>query len=254
MGNPSNPDQKNEGIKGCLFPALMGGLLIFLLVLIGGRMNEHSNRKIASNPEPPLPEFEIPQGVPLAYKIADGDRIRYEGVIAAGENEYIICGDAGTNLSIEFETRNSIKHLWSGSGASFTITSPYVKSLAASAHQETWPDLILYEMDSFTPTLNAHLYVEPEYYYTWHSVQVDVDIQYPVPVSAAGYENRAEHLRREFRLYVVSSEDVLRQSAHDAWVQAVANNSGEPSFFYKWFWPLLALAIVLIIVLGLLWR
>jgi len=232
----------------------MGGLLLFMLVLIGGRINEHNNRKIASNPEPPLPEVAIPQGVPLAYKIAEKERIRYEGVIAVGENEYIVCGGMGTKLTVEYETRNSIKHLWSGSGATFKITSPSMQSPDASTQYETWPDLILYEMDSFTPTLTTYLYVEPEDYYTWITVTADVDIQYPLPISAAGYENRTEHLQREFRLYVVSSEDVLRQSAHDAWLQAVANNSGEPSFFYKWFWPLLALTIVLIIVLGLLGR
>jgi hypothetical protein len=254
MGLDSNVYHKEESLKGCIFPVLIGGLLIFILALVIVRISENKTRKLASQPEPPLPGVVIPADIPKAYEVLDsGSRIRYKGVIGVDEEEYVICGDKGTSFTIEFDTVNSIKGLWSGYDDRFKITSPFTESISTWTHYDTWPDVVLSEMDPFTPYLSTRFNVEPEHFGSWFTVKASLDVTYPVPVGAIHYENAKKHLEREFRLFAVSSEDIQRQIMHAMWKQAVTRTADEPSFLYKWFWPLLAIALILVIVLGLFW-
>lgn len=254
MGMLSSAHKKDSSLAGCILPLLMGGLLLFMLVLVAVRISEKETRTLASQPEPPKAEFSFPADVPRAYLVLSDNKLRFEGTIEVDKDAYIICGDKSTHLSVEFEALNSIKHLWNGSGATFKIIAPFPQTMSAAVHHDTWPDVMLYEMDPFTPVVTANFLVEPEAYHQWLTIRSGTDITYPVPIGATSYENKKTHVEREFKVFVVTSEDINRQAAHDRWEQVISRYRAEPSFIYKWFWLLMAGSAAVIVLLGIRWK
>ena len=101
--------------------------------------------------------------------------------------------------------------------------------------------------------VTANFLVEPEAYHQWLTIRSGTDITYPVPISGASYENKKTHVEREFKVFVVTSEDINRQAAHDQWEQAISRYRAEPSFIYKWFWLLIAGGAILFLTLANTW-
>ena len=212
MSFNSTAARKDTALAGCIFPILLGGLLLFMLGITAGYISGKENRQPADLPEPPLPEVEIPAGVPAAYDLLSSGAIRYEGMLTLNQSAFIVSGDKGTRLTIEFEELSSIKHLWSGSNARFVLTAPVKQYFNPSTQNDSWPEVILYEMDPFTPTLTQQFLAEPENFNTWLTVNASLDVTYPVP-NGAFYTNETRHLEREFLIFVASEESILREAA-----------------------------------------
>jgi len=254
MSNPNKTSTNSGSFTGCLFPVLLGGLLMFILLLVAVRSSEAESRQIASLPEPPTPSVAFPADVPTVYEVlAGGDNIFFNGTVEADQPAYIVTGDGKTLVTVEFKPISSVKHLWSGSNAEFLITAPYQRSLEGGTHTDTWDDLLLYELDPFTPSMVVVLSVEPEFIHSWIDVTASMDVTYPASANGAFFENRNKHLERGFRLFVVTEKDVQLQVAHDQWVQAAGRNSEKPSVLYTWFWPILIATVGLIVGISVVW-
>ncbi len=244
-----NISDSKKDFLGCFFPTVLGGLLLFILFLIGSRISQSENRQLASQPEPPLPVAEIPTDIPTIHEVFP-NMINYYGTVAPKESAYIVRGDGEIALTVAFAAINSIKGLWNGSNAVFEVRAPYFQSLAASTHTESWDDLILYELDAFNPWLSVSFSVEPQYYHTWIDVSASLDILYPTSDEPVFFYNKSDHLERDFRLFIVTEEDIVLQAEHDRWEQAIENASTGDPILDQWFWPLLMMAIVALLVAG----
>jgi hypothetical protein len=218
-----------------LFVGAIIAFLFALFPLIGSILFSQS----AQSPEPPLPPW-VPEDFPMMY-----------GTQEAGERAYFVRCCQEVQLTVEFEERNSVSGLWSGSNPTFEIIEPYNQEIAAMTRQETWDNMLVSNVDTIKPWIKASMFVDQKYYHTWISASASVDVVYPER-SGATFSNVQEHQNVNVRLYVISDQDIEMQNAYDGWEKSVAESS---SFWGLWGLPLFFLGIsFLLIVAGTIFK
>ncbi len=250
---PYNP-KKYTSPAGCIYPALVVPLFIFLFMLVSERVTWTQTMQAVKSPEPALPSVEIPVDTPIINKVLPTARKDvYTSGIGANQKSLIISADEKTKLYVNFDKMQSIKHLWNGSNPFVEVLSPQKRSFPASTHQDTWSNVVLSEMDPFTPVIEFDFSAEPENLHTWMEFQVSLDVLYPVPVSGTRFENTTKHLQRNFCLFVLSRDEINQIIHHEEWEAAKARGDRSTPFLYTGFWPLLGITGGVLLILVFFW-
>lgn len=197
-------------------------------------------------------EPQLPAGTPADIKVLqDGAQI------SAGDTSFII--GCSTKIDrIYFDKINSIKGMWSGSGASFAITYPYPVVLRASSPTDSWgygSDSRISNVRESEEKQEAHPYLsvtEPlqtkgETYHQWINASAKMVVTYPQVGASNTYTDQQTSRQHDLKLFVVSDEEFNAIAQHQTWA---GTQGTSPVFLYLSYVILWGFILIPVILIG----
>lgn len=192
-------------------------------------------------------EPQLPAGIPTDVKALQA------GVWIGADDESFVVRCSTVIERVYFDSIKSIDGKWSGSNATFTVTSPYRAALNASSHTDHWgPRISIQEgkenIES-TPSLSVTepLQVKEGIYHQWINTTAKMVVTYPVQVGSSGeYTDQQANRQHDLKLFVVSGEEFNAVAQHQWWTHTQSTN---PVFLYLaevFLWGIILIPLLLI--------